>query len=277
MPPFAAIERFFERLFERPSARLFHARLQPVQLQRRIERAMESERLATADRTLVPNRFVVHVNPDDLEAFGDMTASLASELADGALVFARSRHYTLVDRPRVTLFADAAVERTDIRVTARFADPIAGSGRPAGHGEEAAAGWATADVATSPEHQRAGGDGSIGIRSDTMVFTVPRPSAPAARLRIVARDGDERIHEFDGSGLTIGRAADNDLVLGDSRVSRHHARVVGRRGTLVYADLGSTNGSRVNGVAVGELVLGAGDRIEIGDTVIVVEVAGDVS
>ena len=67
MPPFAAIERFFERLFERPSARLFRARLQPVQLQRRIERAMEAERLATADRTLVPNRFVVHLNPDDLE------------------------------------------------------------------------------------------------------------------------------------------------------------------------------------------------------------------
>ena len=72
MPPLTAIERFFERLFERPSARLFRARLQPVQLQRRIERAMEAERLAAADRTLVPNRFVVHLDPDDLAAFGDM-------------------------------------------------------------------------------------------------------------------------------------------------------------------------------------------------------------
>jgi hypothetical protein len=278
MPPFAAIERFFERLFERPSARLFHARLQPVQLQRRIERAMESERLATADRTLVPNRFVVHLNPDDLEAFGDMTASLASELADGALVFARTRHYTLVDRPRVTLFADAAVERADIRVTARFADPIAGQQRPTGQpAEDDGGASAAAAGAIGSARRRGGGEGSIGVRSDTMVFTVPRPSAPSARLRIVSRDGDEHIHEFDGSGLTIGRAADNDLVIPDSRVSRHHARVVGRRGTLVYADLGSTNGSRVNGVPVGELVLGAGDRIEMGDTVIVVEVAGDVT
>jgi Protein of unknown function (DUF3662)/FHA domain len=278
MPPFAAIERFFERLFERPSARLFHARLQPVQLQRRIERAMESERLATADRTLVPNRFVVHLNPDDLEAFGEMTASLASELADGALVFARSRHYTLVDRPRVTLFADAAVERTDIKVTARFADPIAGHQRPAdGDDDGTGAAWAAVGAARADERQRGGGEGSIGVRADTMVFTVPRPSAPAARLRIIGRESDEIVHEFDGSGLTIGRAVDNDLVIPDSRVSRHHARIVGRRGTLVYADLGSTNGSRVNGVVVGELVLGAGDRIEMGDTVIVVEVAGDVT
>lgn len=60
-------------------------------------------------------------------------------------------------------------------------------------------------------------------------------------------------------------------MLEDSRVSRHHGRLNARRGTLVYSDLGSTNGSRVNGVRVSEVVLGEGDRIEIGDTVLVVE------
>ena len=89
------------------------------------------------------------------------------------------------------------------------------------------------------------------------------------------RDGEEQVCEFDGSSLTIGRAADNDLVLADGRVSRHHARIAGRRGTLVYTDLGSTNGSRVNGATVGELVLGAGDRIELGDTTLMVEATGD--
>ncbi len=295
MPPLAAIERFFERLFERPSARLFRARLQPLQLQRRIERAMESERLATADRTLVPNRFVVHLSPGDLEAFGEMTGSLASELADGALVFARTRRYTLVDRPRVDLVADTSVDRADIRVVARFADPIAGRDRRADEvpgravrpdptGRTALPGdiarGANTDLrrdrVARGSHARAGaGDLGIGA-TDTMVFTVPRPSAPAARLRVVPNDRAEHICTFDGSGLTIGRAADNDLVLADGRVSRHHARISGRRGTLVYTDLGTTNGSRVNGVSVGELVLGVGDRIELGDTVIVVEVAGDV-
>jgi hypothetical protein len=269
MPPLTAIERFFERLFERPSARIFRARLQPVQLQRRIERAMESERLAAADRTLVPNRFVVHLHPTDLASFGDMTTSLASELADGALLFARSRHYTLVDRPRVELLADTSVERADIRVTARFADPIAGRDRRDLDGLAAADG---AGVANGHD-----GEPGHGGPTDTMVFTVPRPTAPRARLRIVDASGAQRICEFDGSSLTIGRATDNDLVLPDGRVSRHHARLSGRRGTLVFSDLGSTNGSRVNSVTVGELVLGVSDRIELGDTVIVVEVAGDVT
>jgi hypothetical protein len=165
MPPLTAIERFFERLFERPSARIFRARLQPVQLQRRIERAMEAERLAAADRTLVPNRFVVHLHPADLAAFGDMTTSLASELADGALLFARARRYTLVDRPRVDLLADESVERTDIRVTARFADPIAGHERRD---------VGPVSVADGPHGWPDDESPGRGGPTDTMVFTVPR-------------------------------------------------------------------------------------------------------
>jgi hypothetical protein len=273
MPPLAAIERFFERLFERPSARLFRARLQPVQLQRRIERAMEAERLSSADRTLAPNRFTIHLHPDDLEAFGDMTGSLASELADGALVFARTRRYTLVDRPRVDLLADTTVDRADIRVIARFADPIAGRERRDVGPDIELLGAEDGERGDGAAARDTGGGGP----TDTMVFTIPRPSAPAARLRVVPPDGDEFLCDFDGTSLTIGRAADNDLVVADGRVSRHHARVSGRRGTLVYTDLGSTNGSRVNGAPVGELVLGAGDRIEVGDTVLVVEATGDVT
>ena len=124
MPPLTAVERFFERLFERPSARLFRARLQPIQIQHRIERAMESERLTTSDRTLAPNRFVVHLHPADLADFGDMTGTLAAELADSALSFARAHRYTVVDRPRVDLVADPAIQRADIRVDARFADAL---------------------------------------------------------------------------------------------------------------------------------------------------------
>src|SRR6187551_1208438 len=160
MPPLTAIERFFERLFERPSARLFRARLQPVQLQRRIERAMESERLAASDRTLVPNRYTIHLNPDDVAAFGEFGSTLAAELADSALVFARAHHYTLVDRPRVELVSDTAVDRADIVVKARFADPV--PGRTAEPGGSADPG---------PEDDRA---------TNTMVFTVPRPEAPRA-------------------------------------------------------------------------------------------------
>ena len=76
---------------------------------------------------------------------------------------------------------------------------------------------------------------------------------------------------MDGTPLTLGRSRDNGLVLGDSRVSRQHGRLQARRGTLVYTDLGSTNGSRVNGIRVDEIALGVGDRLVLGDTILVVE------
>ena len=95
---------------------------------------------------------------------------------------------------------------------------------------------------------------------------------PRATLQVTDPDGRTRAVAVPPGGLTIGRADDNDLVARDVLVSRHHGRIAGRRATLVYEDLGSTNGSRVNGEPVTEVVLGIGDRLEVGDTTLVLEV-----
>ena len=113
-----------------------------------------------------------------------------------------------------------------------------------------------------------------GVRGDgtqTLVFRRPAPSAARALLRVWSPDGTERTIEVDGTPLTLGRSRDNGLVLADTRVSRQHGRLQARRGTLVYTDLGSTNGSRVNGIRVDEIALGVGDRLVLGDTILVVE------
>jgi hypothetical protein len=277
MRPLTAVEQFFERLFERPTARLFKTRLQPVQLQRRIERAMENERLSGAGRTLVPNRFRVYLNPDDLAEFGDLSSALAAELADGALSFARAHHYTLVDRPRVELVANRHLNRSEIRIDTRFADRPAG-----GHTERGVDALADGSAdAVEDSGKDAGVDAGpqvVGTDADepgeytgTAIFTVPRQEAPSARLRILGSGGTEREIEVDGGQMTIGRARDNDLVLDDGRVSRHHARLLPRHGALVFTDLGSTNGSWLNGARIAEVALGEGDRIELGETVLVVE------
>jgi hypothetical protein len=303
MRPLPALERFFEQLFERPAVRLFRPRIQPVQIQRRIERAMETERMSGADRTLVPNRFRVHLHPDDLDSFGNVSATLAADLADGALAFARAHHYTLIDRPRVDLVADPGVPRGEIRVQARFAERARdgqridgsqpdepqrrpGRSRPEADAQDvsrAAAAPAPVGGAVAPPLSDVSGDDRDGDSGEeigrhdmggTMVFEVPRIEAPLARLREMRPNGTQREIELNGAPLTIGRATDNALVLHDSRVSRHHARLQARRGTLVFTDLRSTNGSRVNGARVAEVALGEGDRIEIGDTILVVESVG---
>jgi len=246
MGPLAALERFFERLFERQTARLFRTHLQPIQLQRRIERAMESDRHRDGQRTIVPDTYAIHLADADLAALRAAHPSLAPDLADAALGFARSHGYTLGQRPTIGLVADPSVQTGDIRVVATATSPTAtASDRPAPVGR------------TSTQ--------------DTAVFVVPEVDAPKATLREIRPDGSTRQFEVDGRPLTIGRAPDNGLVLRDSRASRHHARLYGRRGALLLADLSSTNGSWVNDRRVDEMALGEGDRIRIGDTVLVVE------
>ena len=71
--------------------------------------------------------------------------------------------------------------------------------------------------------------------------------------------------------MRIGRALDNDVVLPDEGVSRHHGQMSVRLGTLVYADLGSTNGSFLNGSGVTEIALGPGDVLQLGGSSLTIE------
>ena len=256
MGPLAALERFFERLFERQSARLFRTRLQPIQLQRRIERAMESERARDGERTLVPSGYAIHLAPDDLTALREAHPSLAADLADAALGFARGHGYHLADRPTVSLIADAMIPAGDVQVaTAGREAPRAPTGRDT-------PGTVEGD-SLEPED---------GRRIDqTAVFVVPTVESPRATLREVRPDGSSQTFVVDGRPLTIGRGSENALVLRDEQASRKHARIFGRQGALLLADLGSTNGSWVNDRRVEEIALGEGDRIRLGNTVLIVE------
>jgi hypothetical protein len=64
--------------------------------------------------------------------------------------------------------------------------------------------------------------------------------------------------------VTIGRAPDNDVVVGDPATSGHHGRIEVRQGSFWISDLGSTNGTLVNGEPVIEKQLSDGDMIAIG-------------
>ncbi len=332
MAAVADLERFLERLFERTSARVFRARLQAVQVERRLERAMEAARNGRGAATIVPSRYRVRLHPadlDDLAARSNGAAALAGRLADSALGFARQHGYHLAVRPTVILVADPAVERGRIEVDAltdrpgtaagapivvpepRPAEPapdsdsraVLASVEPTGRGPaytsegaerptttappspvmrssapaaaasqsqaEPPAAWGLVDVRPAPAAVPAA-HGVRGEAGATAVFRRPAPPAASARLRMLG-DGREQTLEVGAAPLTIGRAPDNGLVLPDARVSRRHGRLQARRGTLVYTDLGSTNGSRVNGIRVDEFVLGLGDRLQLGDVVLVVE------
>jgi len=71
-----------------------------------------------------------------------------------------------------------------------------------------------------------------------------------------------------GSEIVIGRSSDLDMVLVEDMVSRRHAKIAMNDGNVILQDLGSTNGSFVNGEKVKRIRLRDGDRVLIGTSII---------
>lgn len=100
-------------------------------------------------------------------------------------------------------------------------------------------------------------------------------AASGAAVDVLTPGGRELV-VIRGRTLTIGRGRGNDLVLdGDGTVSRRHAEVVDRDGTWVAVDLGSSNGTLLNGDRVsGEQALRDGDELVIGSARLVFHLSG---
>jgi len=104
-----------------------------------------------------------------------------------------------------------------------------------------------------------------------------RPASAArsqAELTIESGPDAGHAHRAGDSALRLGRSPDNDLILRDPATSGHHARVELRGDQFWIVDLGSTNGTLVNGEPIQEKELNHGDRITIGQNALHFSVLG---
>ena len=97
------------------------------------------------------------------------------------------------------------------------------------------------------------------------VWDLPRWWHRRRAARVLVVDGVERPLD---TSMRIGRSSSCDLVLEDDSISRRHAEIALRGGVCVIRDLGSCNGTWVNGRAVRRARLRRGDELQLGETVI---------
>jgi hypothetical protein len=105
----------------------------------------------------------------------------------------------------------------------------------------------------------------------------PEPSAagePPAKLTFETGPFARRVVGIPDSSATVGRAPDNDIIIGDPATSGHHCRIELRGGSYWVSDLGSTNGTLVNGEPIIDKQLDHGDVISIGQNTIRFTVSG---
>jgi len=117
--------------------------------------------------------------------------------------------------------------------------------------------------------------GTFRVRSAVTEGTPdPKPELPsrgAPRLRVAQGTASAKQKELTTDVTVIGRGSTADLRLDDTGVSRQHAEVRREGDDVVLVDLGSTNGTSVNGRHVERVRLTPGDRIELGHCVLVYE------
>jgi hypothetical protein len=235
------LESFVSRMIEGWSARLFGAKLQPVQIAKRLIRTMEAHQTISLSKTFVPNSYVVSLSATDFAQFEQYRRSLERDLAEAVLSASRERNFTLLDFPSVEIERDEDVAPGDIRVSCALVDAT---------GDE---------VEADPKSLGAVESGHTMVL-DREKLLREKPRAPKATVEV---KGERSPVQLGPEPLLIGRDQQNDVVLDDTRVSRKHAEIRLRLGRYTLYDLQSTNGTYVNGRRVAEVVLNDGDRISV--------------
>jgi hypothetical protein len=247
------LEEKIAGLVEGTFSRVFRSEVRPVEIARKLAREMEEHKATSLARTYVPNEYRVFLSPRDRERFADYEDALASELAGYLLEHARRERLTLVSRPAVTFETAPELGLGEFGIQTRVVRP------PEQPAEERAAA-----VAPEPPVQT----------GRTMVYSaagrVAGPLEERAQVRretaVLLLDGKRLV--VSSEGVTLGRSRECDVVVDDPNVSRTHAELRPRGGSWVLTDLGSTNGSSVNGRRIdAPTVVKPGDEIELGTAV----------
>lgn len=266
------LESKIANVVEGTFSRAFSSEVRPIEIARKLAREMEEHKSFSVSRTYVPNEYLVYLSPRDRERLSEYEDALVAELAGYLLEHARRERLALLSRPMIEFHTDHRLRLGEFgiqtRVTHLEADeePLPEAPEPSPEPVPEPRSVGPAPAAAPSEHPPVGGR--------TMVYSsaerVAEPLRESARVRpqnpILVIDGKRMV--VGDRGATVGRSRQCEIVLEDPNVSRRHAELRPSGGSWVFTDLGSTNGSRVNGRSVeGPTVVKSGDEIELGTAV----------
>jgi hypothetical protein len=238
-------ERRLEGLVEGAFARAFRSDLQPVEIASAVQREMDERAAIVAQgRTLVPNDFVVELADTDNERLADLVESLGVELATLARDYAKEQGYSFVGPVRIRFQGVPELTTGTFRIRSGVI-----------RGSTVEGGEVRRPVTDVPNTDR----GFTG--RPRLVVSSGGLSADGS-----GDGGDQRTYELITPVTLLGRGTDCDLRLVDPGVSRHHAELRVEDGDVVVVDLGSTNGTFVNGQPIRRALLSDGSRVTIGRT-----------
>lgn len=251
---FSGLEDNLEKYIEGFFRGKLKGKIQPVDIAKRLAREMRDKKRVSVNLVYAPNDYTVFLSQEDWRVMESISGALAKELQEYLALKAQEKDYTLVAKPTVTLCGDNELSPGQMRLASGFADMDL-TGQIGGRTEE-------------------------GTYEDTLCFKPLRDTSPVLAVKqqqkfyLVVQDGLQkgRRYELNGLLLIIGRRESCDVALSDSSISRRHAQLELLEGTWVLTDLGSTNGTYVNGSRIHTQEVVAGDAIKFGSILCLLKV-----
>lgn len=300
MSVWTRFERRLEGLVEGAFARAFKSELQPVEVARALAREVDDRAaIIGKGRVLIPNDFVVEIGETDHNRLSVYSDSLGSELATVVREHAAEEGYHLVGPVNVR-FRHADDLQTGVFRVRSGVQPAGRAApqrqpafenvpyRDAGYGQQpygqpAPQGYPGPEPVPFPMHdepqyappQAYGGQPQYAepqVSPDDERTRVT-PLRPRRQARLETPDG-EIVGWLTAPVSIVGRGSESDVKISDPGISRRHAEIRSENGEYVVTDLGSTNGTIVDGRPVRRASLYDGSRVQFGRTTLTFRVDG---
>ena len=226
------LEQRLDRIVNGSFSKAFKSEVQPVELGAALQQEIDNRADTITGQTVVPNIFIIELGPVDHERLAAYFETLSVELGALADAYSLEQRYTKVDAAHISFDLDAELETGVFRIRSTAAK------RPADA------------VSASPVAQDA------TPQVPLTAFT------PEATPYLTSITGEE--FKITQSVTNIGRGVEADIQIDDTSVSRLHCAIVLGSEVLIR-DLGSTNGTVVDGARATESVLRDGSIIKIGN------------
>jgi len=234
--------------------RWFTTGVRPAELAEAVQEYLREHQEVGPDGVVVPNVLRITLSTRDHGRMARFGVALPRALGTVVVETAAEEGWQLAGPVKVRIDHDELVPHGTYRLVGRV-EPVDGWAPAADDAAEPAPGPGQ----RSGQHPTPAPDAEVerdagGVTDPTLVI---RSGVDAGASLILS-----------GGRVTIGRGTGCDLIVRDTTVSREHAAFVLRADTWWVLDLGSTNGTRINGLRAAEHPVVPGDRVELGDVVV---------
>lgn len=234
-----SLENGLGRIVDGVFNRAFKNNVRPIEIGRRLIREIDTQRTVNSQgQRVVPNHFTVTLSAADFEALSPYHDALIDELVHAAERYCADEGYVRRSAVAVEIVRDDDAPQRRISIASDYTVVDEAPSAPS----------SSASTVTTPP---------------TLVQRAVEPQRVTVTANLVISDGRE--FSLGDAPVVIGRLSECDITIDDPNISRRHATVTVLDGTFRITDLGSTNGTKVNGTKISsQFELSHGDEINVG-------------